>query len=157
MRSDFRKWARAFCSSRTPYPNPGHWDVSATDWDDEPGGSEILQALRDLVDYVFESGLQTVGGLEGEYTITNIDCVKCELTYEFLAGPGEFRAGSVFRIPATHRAFDVNPRRSIERTLQEKTAGSIPESGAANDPFGSHNRPGNTIWVFWIWDEIIKF
>ena len=97
MRNKLREMARKYCNTQGPLPSSGKWDVRAVDWGDE-GGLSILQAIRDGANYVFGFELRSLGGVEGEFKITNLNCSTCDLGYSFEAGPGEFRFGSLTRV-----------------------------------------------------------
>jgi len=146
-----------FCE-QGPIQFSGNWDVRAVDWGDE-GGAGILQAIADGVNYVFGFELKSIGGVEGVFTITNIDCSKCELTYKFEAGPGSFRFGSLTRV--NEHSFD--PKKLWPLGFPGGLVGlgiTIPYAGLptnqADNPFGTDG-PFATIDIYWSWEETIKF
>jgi RHS repeat-associated protein len=138
----------------------GKWDVRAVDWGDE-GGAEILQAIRDGVNYVFGFELKSLGGVKGDFVISNIDCNRCELTYKFEAGPGSFRFGSLARFPGSERAVDpsfiklaTGPILGVVSPIAFASYMTMPTNEADN-PYGPDG-PFSTIDIYWSWEETIK-
>jgi RHS repeat-associated protein len=155
MRNFIRSIGIDQCESGNYYSSVGHrgkWDDSADDY----GKNTIIY---DGINYITKWKLQSLGSNKGTFTITNVDCKNCTISYEMDVSDS-FRFGSMTRKPGTDLSF--SPQVKIIGASTLNPAGiampsiELVNSDSADNPLGKSGAFGN-VKVTWAWDETLHF
>src|SRR5690606_10356262 len=108
-------------------------------WDDSADDHPITGPVRDIFNYVFETGLQSTGSTKGRFTITSLSCCPSEVCFDMTV-TDVLRLGSATRIPGTDTSI-----------LPDVPSGIIPFTNI-NLPI-----PFENYWLTWRWSECLQF
>jgi hypothetical protein len=128
VRNEARGFARRYCKGEKSIlnvPQSAHYSLS-----DLSRSKNIEIFLEDMRRYFGfrPNRLKRLGSFRFYYTVTEVDCSKCQATVKFDAADS-FNLYSNFRI------------------------GKV---GLPKDPFGEFDKPFNSVYVHWYWYELLE-